>query len=444
MCKKEFFPHTKSGDTMITNYKIDKNNTLYLYFDYSFEFGKLGVSSKKGIFEEIKKFIQNKKIAFYGSTILLVIGGITFASIHLKNPILPDTSFSLTKNIIEKVTLLESEENEVQAPVLDLEVKPDEITQQKPIEVPDKIQNIANQNKPANPSLDTSKEEVTDPKEDIKQETVQDEKPEKIFQNPVTIKRSNGDIIILELEEYLIGVVASEMPASFHIEALKAQAIAARTYTLRRIAENKTLTDTTSTQVYKDLNQLKKEWGNNFSTYYEKVKKAVEATKGMYLSYNGYYIDAVYHSTSNGFTTDAKEVWGNDIPYLQSVESPWDINTTFYEKTKKVSTEEWNKIFGITYDENTTIEILEKDKSGRILSVQIGNQIFSGKQFQSLLKLQSTDFEIKVENNTFIITTHGWGHGVGMSQFGAHGMAKEGYTFDQILKYYYKGVQISS
>ena len=127
------------------------------------------------------------------------------------------------------------------------------------------------------------------------------------------------------------------MPASFNIEALKAQAIVARTYTMKLIESNRTITDTVTTQSYKDNDALKVMWQESYNTYYNKIKTAVNDTKGIYITYNGNIIDAVYHSTSNGFTEDSINVWGNEFPYLKTVSSPWDTSaSSFLTENRKM------------------------------------------------------------------------------------------------------------
>lgn len=231
------------------------------------------------------------------------------------------------------------------------------------------------------------------------------------------------------------------MPASFNFEALKAQAIIARTYTLKKINKNQVLTDTTSTQVYKDNTELKTMWGSSYETYYNKIKLAVDSTKGEYITYNNQYIDAVYHSTSNGYTVDAKDIWGNDIPYLKSVNSIWDKDASSYLRTTTFDLNEVNTLLNLTL--NTNIELI-RNSNNQVMNVIIGNQSFTGVEFRNLLGLRSTDFDININDNNVTITTRGYGHGVGMSQYGANGMANAGYSCDQIINHYYTNVQIKT
>ena len=287
----------------------------------------------------------------------------------------------------------------------------------------------------SSPSIVLDTNPLKNKKEDI------NDKDEKLKEIEVTIYRKNGITIHLPLEEYLIGVVGAEMPASFPIEALKAQAVVARTYALKKIQEGKRLTDTVSTQSYKDNMELRTLWDSSYESYYQKVKMAVEATKGLVLYYEEDLIDAVYHSTSNGKTADSIYVWGSEVPYLKSVDSSWDEDSSSYLKQVSKDFLVVLQLLGIK-EEMTNIKILSKDTSGRVLEVKVGNKTFNGVEFRNLLGLRSTDFDLSIENDKLVITTRGYGHGVGMSQYGASGMAKEGYQYDEILKHYYTGISI--
>jgi len=286
--------------------------------------------------------------------------------------------------------------------------------------------NTPNKTEPAKPTEPPKKEEISKPV---------------AYKNPITIKRSNGTILTLELEDYLIGVVSAEMPASFHSEALKAQAVAARTYALKTIESGKTLTDTVSTQAYQDNDQLKNKWGQSYNTYYNKVKNAVLATEGLVMTYNGSLINAYYHSTSNGFTEDSTAVFGS-FPYLQSVASPVDKNVSSYLKTISMSYETISNKLGIPVTSLSTIKV-EKNSSNRVDKIIIDNHVYGGVEFRTKLGLRSTDFELNLYENNISITTRGYGHGVGMSQYGAHEYAKTGMNYQNILKHYYTGINIT-
>ncbi len=259
----------------------------------------------------------------------------------------------------------------------------------------------------------------------------------------VNVIDSNGEIITIGLEDYVTGVVASEMPISFNMEALKAQAIACRTYALRYLQDNPYLTNNIKTQIYKNPQQLIERWKEDFEAYYKRVKQAVKATKKIVATYNGQLIQSLYYPISNGYTESSYEVFGYTYPYLTVVDSTLDLNTGKYLKEQYLSFDDIAKALKISFNYNTQIEILEKDLSGRITSLKIDNNYFTGTEFRNLLGLRSTDFTYEKVSDGLIFTTKGFGHGVGMSQYGANEMAKKGKTFDQILMHYYPGIKLS-
>ena len=234
------------------------------------------------------------------------------------------------------------------------------------------------------------------------------------------------------------------MPVSYEIEALKAQAVAARTYTLKKIESKQDYTydviDTTDDQVYVDIDYLKKTWGTNYETYIKKIKQAVEETRGQYLTYDGKIIKAFFFSTSSGTTENCEDVFGEKLPYLISVSSTWDENSPSYLSTEKYSKNEFYELLEIPYNEKLTIDI-NRNESNSINTIKINDNTLRGTEFRQKLKLKSTNIEIKEEGNEIIITTKGFGHGVGMSQYGAQELALLGYKYDEILKYYYQGTE---
>jgi stage II sporulation protein D len=249
----------------------------------------------------------------------------------------------------------------------------------------------------------------------------------------------------LNLEDYVVGVVACEMPASFNIEALKAMAVAARTFALYKIEHNKNyrLSTTTKDQCYITKEQMKKNWGNSFNKNYNRVLKSVNATKNERMTYNDKTIISFYFSISNGYTENCEDVFSQKLPYLRSVDSHWDKDYSYKEKTIKLSESEFLKELDLKDNKVNSIKI-KKDKKNRARYVYINNNKFTGTKVRSLLHLRSTDISITNKNGYIYITTKGYGHGVGMSQYGAQSMAKEGYKYDEILKYYYKGIELSA
>ena len=260
-----------------------------------------------------------------------------------------------------------------------------------------------------------------------------------------TIKFNNGGVISnIDLEEYVIGVVAAEMPAAFHSEALKAQAVVARTYAMKKASKGITLINSTSHQVYNSVEQMKAKWGSSYSTYYNKIKNAVNATKGKVLKYNGEYIEALYFSMSNGKTELPTYVWSTNYPYLQVVSSSWDENISAAKYTVTMTYSKLSSKLGITVNEDSEIKVLSRTAGDRVNEISIAGKIFTGVKIRSLLGLRSADFTITKTSTGVSITTNGFGHGVGMSQYGANGAAKAGYTYKQILNHYYSGATLVS
>ena len=253
---------------------------------------------------------------------------------------------------------------------------------------------------------------------------------------------NNGTVITLGLEDYIIGVVAAEMPASFNIEALKAQAVVARTYAMKKAEKGTVLQNSTYHQVYNTNEQLKKKWGSSYNTYYNKVKNAVSSTKGEVLKYNGTYIEALYFSMSNGKTELPSYVWTTDYPYLKVVSSSWDENISGSKYTMNFTYKQLSEKLGVSVTKDSDIIILSKTPGDRINEISIAGKTFKGTKIKALLGLRSTDFNIIKTDAGFSITTIGFGHGVGMSQYGANGAAKSGMTYKQILNHYYSGANL--
>ena len=264
----------------------------------------------------------------------------------------------------------------------------------------------------------------------------------------VRVKRLQKDKIDeIELNEYVLGVLAGEMPISFELEALKAQAVASRSYVLKRLDYNKDkdydVVDSITNQVYLDNEHLKKAWGDNYIKNINKLKTAVNETFNEYLECDGQIADALFFSTSNGYTENSELVFNFAVSYLKSVSSPWDKEvTTAFKTTKEMSLQEFYERLNLPYQEKIKIENIDRSATNRIIKIKINNQEFTGREIYNKLKIRSTDFTIEQENTNVIITTIGYGHGVGMSQYGALGMAKKGYNYKEILTHYYQNTQI--
>lgn len=265
----------------------------------------------------------------------------------------------------------------------------------------------------------------------------------------VKVKRETKNIIEeIPLEEYVVGVLSGEMPASFELEALKAQAVAARSYVLKKMEksnEEYDVVDTVSNQVYLSETELKEKWKDQYQNYMKKMKIATTQTKGEYLEYDGKVIDAFFFSTSVGVTENSGEIFSSQLPYLVSVESKWDKEVSpVFEVNYEFSLADFYTKLGLPYKNKLEIEIIKKTSSGRIKELKINGNSFSSSTVFSKLNLKSTFFTIEQVGSNVRITTNGYGHGVGMSQYGAQGMAKNGYSYDQILKHYYQGVEIKN
>ena len=263
----------------------------------------------------------------------------------------------------------------------------------------------------------------------------------------VRVYRENKkEIERVPIEEYIVGVVSGEMPVSFENEALKAQAVASRSYVMKQMeqARNKEydVVDTVTNQVYLDNEELKNNWKDNYTEKINKVKKAVLDTSGEYLEYDGKVVDAMFFSTSVGYTENSEDVFSSAVPYLRSVSSNWDNISPVFEDSKTITLKEFYSSLNLEYSEKLEIKVTETTNTGRVKRIIINNKEFTGKEICSKLKLRSTCFEIENNSNSVTIYTKGYGHGVGMSQYGAQGMALEGYSYDEILKHYYSGVTI--
>lgn len=250
-----------------------------------------------------------------------------------------------------------------------------------------------------------------------------------------------------ELEDYVIGVVGAEMPASFFDEALKAQAVASRTYAIYKKNnsknENFDYINDINDQAYASIEDMKLKWNDDFDYYYKKIYDAVYSTKNEVIKYNDEVIKSFYFSMSNGYTEESINVFNEDYPYIKSVESSWDNqNLNNFLSEKKYSKKDFCNLLNISCN-NLVIDEIKKDGTNRVSSIKINNNIYTGIELRKILDLRSCDFEIEV-NDEIVIKTKGYGHGVGMSQYGANGMAKEGYDYKDILKYYYKDIEIKN
>jgi stage II sporulation protein D len=271
----------------------------------------------------------------------------------------------------------------------------------------------------------------------------------RIVNTKIRVKRKEKNKIEeVELEEYVEGVVSAEMPISFDIEALKAQAVCARSYAIRKINQNQKkdydVVDTIENQVYLDEEERKAKWKDKYDEYSQKLKQIIEETKGEYMTYEGKVIETFFFSTSNGKTENSEEVFTKSLPYLRSVDSSWDeeVSPVFYSQQTFSFLDFYTKL-SLPYNENLNIQITERTTAGSVKTIKINDTEMKGTKLRTLLNLKSTYFTVDIKDQTITFNTQGNGHGVGMSQYGALAMAKKGYKYDEILKYYYQGIEIS-
>lgn len=239
--------------------------------------------------------------------------------------------------------------------------------------------------------------------------------------------------IDIEFENYVIGVVAGEMSPDFPYEALKAQAVAARTYAWRAVKNNPNTNIKDLCQNYITAEEMKKRWGSNYDKWYEKIKSVVYNTSGEIVEYNNEPILAAFYSTSCGKTEECENVWNEDLPYLTSVESEGDRYSPYYEDSVKVSKNNISDIYG-----SSSIRIGEKTAAGYVKNVIVGDKTIKAENIRSVFGLRSTAFDILDKGDTVVFVTRGYGHGVGMSQYGACYMANNGADYKEILGHYYK------
>lgn len=409
---------------MFDNYII-KNETLYIDLNINYDFGNFK-NTKTSFKKELKEFLNNLKINF--NKIVLTCSGIIIGSIILiNNNFNYEVSMKYVPNIDTSIPYIAHNDNEEK-------IDNDIIINNDVNETTENGNNSQNISKNVEKSVNI---EHTNADNTSVNNTTNSSVSE------ITVYRLNGSVIKLNMTDYLIGVVSSEMPASFNLEALKAQSVLARTYALKAKQTERKLTDTVSTQSYIDIDQMKNKWGNSFNTYYNKIKNAVENTNGEYLSYNGNYIEALYHSTNNGKTESSLDVFGNYYPYLISVSSEYDKNASSYLRTINMPLDTISNKLGLGLNNDSVINILSYTDGGNIKEININGNNFSGKKVRELLGLRSTDFDISISDNNANITTKGYGHGVGMSQYGANGMANAGYNYKDILSHYYPGTTLT-
>jgi len=269
---------------------------------------------------------------------------------------------------------------------------------------------------------------------------------------------STGQVEELNIDEYLYGVVSSEMPASFELEALKAQAVVARTYTIYQTSHNASkhenadmCDDFNCCQAWISKDERFAKWApEEAENYWEKIVEAVDSTKGKIVAYNGQAINAFFHANSGGITENSLNIWGGiDFPYLKSVETAGEEGYTQYASEVVLSHQDLlSKIQAghpdcdIDFSQQDCIKIIDYTTSGRVKTIKFGNKEIAGTEARTLLGLKSTNFTFAITDDNVTFTVTGYGHGVGMSQTGADALAKTGSNYESIIKHFYTDVEI--
>lgn len=273
--------------------------------------------------------------------------------------------------------------------------------------------------------------------------------------------RARDQLVELDLEEYVTGVTAAEMPASFEVEALKAQAVIARTYALSRLRSRggQGCASRGGADICSDHNccqdwitrgdALEYKWaGEPGAGYWDKIVGAVAGTRGEVMLYQGHPVNAVFHSTCGGHTEDSEEVWQASLPYLRAVPCLYCRHSPWSERQFTYSLEEFNRLLngsspGIPpAPVEPVFASLHRTAPGRIKHLEINDFSYTGHQLREVLGLPSTGVSWQVGNGQVTLTTRGYGHGVGLCQYGADGMARQGHTYPDILRHYYQGVHL--
>ena len=275
---------------------------------------------------------------------------------------------------------------------------------------------------------------------------------------PETLKSyitDKNEVCEINFEDYIKGVVAAEMPAAFEKEALKAQAVAARSYILSKMQSGTkhengadVCDNPSHCKAYLPPDKLKQKWGDEFDSFYAKICECCDETKNCVMLYDGKIVNALFHSTSSGKTESARDVWGGDVPYLVSVASFGDELSPRYHSSTAMSINEFKQKLKSAYpdiywkDGENLIGDAVRSEAGGIITMNIANITLSGSELRNIFSLRSTHIDFDITNDTVTLNVTGNGHGVGMSQYGANYLACQNKTFTEILKTYYSGVEV--
>ncbi len=289
-----------------------------------------------------------------------------------------------------------------------------------------------------------------------------------VWQSPISTLRiydqSTGEVAELSLEEYTLYAIAAEMPADYHLEALKAQGVAALTYALNQAMTQRALpeesrdpdlhgadfaADPGNRRVYMTQETAREFYGEQFDYSWNRITQAAQVASRCVALWEGEPIAAAYHAISAGDTTErASNIWGGELPYLVEADSSWDILAAGYKSTVTVSDGELQEILtaagaSLLPDPTTWLEIEERSPAGYVTAIRAGSLTLHGNQLRNLLGLRSAAFELERSNGGYTFYVRGYGHGAGLSQTGADYLARQGWTFDEILRHYYTGITLA-
>lgn len=277
------------------------------------------------------------------------------------------------------------------------------------------------------------------------------------------LRTGTGEVLELSASDYIKGVVAAEIPMDYHTEAIKAQAVAAHTYALRmrdvqKSSEDSSLKgadfsdDPSRYQAYVSREEFDKMYGDRAEEYWQRCSDAVDEVMGKVMLYQDQPIAAAFHSTSSGKTESAEVVWGNAFAYLVPVDSKPDENAPSYQSEKKLTFAEVEAALKKAYpdivlsgEKSALFQVQKTSESGTVTEIKVGSMTLSGVQLRTALSLSSANFAVSYQEteDSYVFTTKGLGHGVGMSQYGANEMAAAGKTYEEILKHYYTGIELA-
>lgn len=306
-------------------------------------------------------------------------------------------------------------------------------------------------------SFEKESAENTTETQSVAEETVKTANVESEKDDTISVfMTADNETEVMDMRDYIIGAVSAEVPASYDEEAIKAQALAAVTFAEYRklnggdeeIGGADISDDSSIHQGYMTKEEMQEKWGDAFDTYYEKVSDAVDEVLDKIITYDGEPIMAAYHAISSGKTESAKNMWGEDIRYLRTVDSEWDKDSARYSSEVIYSVGELKELLknienaDFSSDETDWIKIKSTSDAGTVLEAEVCGTEMTGMELRNLLSLRSPVFEVEYEDGDFVFTVSGYGHGVGMSQNGANCMAQDGSTYEEIIAHYYPGTVI--